>query len=43
MNKSREISVGIATGYGLESRGSIPGKGVVLLYSTAARPALRPT
>jgi hypothetical protein len=31
---------GIATGYGLDGRGSIPGKGQIFLFSVAFRPAL---
>jgi hypothetical protein len=40
---SRESSIGIATGYGLGVRGSIPGRGNNFLFSTASRPAPRPT
>jgi hypothetical protein len=35
--------VDIATGYGLDSECSVPGKGKIFLFSTAARPALGPT
>jgi hypothetical protein len=36
-----DSSVGIATGYGLDVRGSIPSRDKILcLYSTASRPAL---
>jgi hypothetical protein len=38
-----DSSVGIATGCGLESRGSIPGRGKIFLISTASRLALGPT
>jgi hypothetical protein len=31
------------TGYGLDSRGSIPGRCKISLYSTASQPVLRPT
>jgi hypothetical protein len=41
--KSRDISVGIVTGYGLDGRGSIPGRGKIFLFSIASRPVLRPT
>jgi hypothetical protein len=34
--------VGIATSYGLEGRGSNPGRGKIFLFSTASRPFLRP-
>jgi hypothetical protein len=37
------VSVGIATGYGLDVRGSIPGSGNICLFSTASSPALRRT
>jgi hypothetical protein len=32
--KSRDSSVGIATGYGLDARGSVSGNGKIFLYST---------
>jgi hypothetical protein len=35
--------VGIATGYGLDCRGSIPGRGNIFLSSITSRPALGPT
>jgi hypothetical protein len=35
--------VGIATGYGLDGRGLIAGRGKIYLFSTASRPALGPT
>jgi hypothetical protein len=35
-------SVGIETGYGLDGRSSIPGKGNFSLFSTASRQALEP-
>jgi hypothetical protein len=39
--KIRDSLVGLASGYGLDSRGSIPGKGkIIILFSTASRPAL---
>jgi hypothetical protein len=41
--RSQDSSVGIATGYGLDGRGSNPGRGKIFLFSTASRPALRPT
>jgi hypothetical protein len=34
-----DSSVGMATGYGLDDRGSIPG-GRIFLFATASRPAL---
>jgi hypothetical protein len=39
----RDSSVGIATGYLLDCRGSIPGRGKIFLLSTVSRPALGPT
>jgi hypothetical protein len=36
-------SVSIATAYGLDDRGSVPGRGKIFLYSTASRPTLGPT
>jgi hypothetical protein len=41
--KSRVSSVGIATSYELNGRGSIPGRGKVFLISIASRPALEST
>jgi hypothetical protein len=41
--QSRDSSVGIATGLGLDDRGSIPSRGKIFLISTASRPALGPT
>jgi hypothetical protein len=40
--KSRDSSVGIAMGYGVEDRGSIPGRGEILLFYTVPRQALGP-
>jgi hypothetical protein len=40
VKRSRSSSVGIATGYGLDGRGSNPGKAKIYLFSTASRPAL---
>jgi hypothetical protein len=40
---SPDSSVGIATRYGLNGQGSIPGMGKVLPSSTASTQALRPT
>jgi hypothetical protein len=40
---SRNSSVGIATDYRLDSRGSIPGRDNIFLSSIASRPALGPT
>jgi hypothetical protein len=40
---SRDGSVGMATGYSLGGRGSIPGKGKISLHSTASRLVLGPT
>jgi hypothetical protein len=40
---SPDSSVGIATGYGLDSLGSIPDRNKVFLFSTTSRPALGPT
>jgi hypothetical protein len=37
-----ESSGGIATAYGLDDRGSNPGKGKIFLLSTTSRPALGP-
>jgi hypothetical protein len=36
----RDLSVFIATGYGLDGRGSILGRGRVYLFSTASNPLL---
>jgi hypothetical protein len=36
-------SAGIATSYRLDSRGSIPSRGKIFLFSIASRPALEPT
>jgi hypothetical protein len=36
-------SVGIARSYGLDGRGSIPGRGMIFLFSIASIPGLRPT
>jgi hypothetical protein len=38
--RSRDSSVGIATGYGLDCRVSIPGRGKIFVFSTASRQAL---
>jgi hypothetical protein len=41
---SRDSSVGIATGYELDRRGSVLGRGkIFFLFSTASGPALGPT
>jgi hypothetical protein len=40
---SRDRSVGIATGYELDSWGLIPGMGKICLFSTASRPDLGST
>jgi hypothetical protein len=40
---SRDSSVGITTGYGLDGRGSIPGRVKMFLFYIVSRPALRPT
>jgi hypothetical protein len=41
--KSRDVSFGIATGYGLGGRGTIPSRDKVFLFSTASRADLGPT
>jgi hypothetical protein len=41
--RRRDSSVGIATGYELESPGSIPGSASFFLLSATSRPALRLT
>jgi hypothetical protein len=41
--RSRDSSVGIATGYGLDGRGSIIGRGKIFLFSTVTSTALEPT
>jgi hypothetical protein len=41
--RSQDGLVGRATGYGLDDRSSIPGRGKIFLCSTASRPALGPT
>jgi hypothetical protein len=38
--RSRDSSVSIAVGYGLDGRGSISGRGEIFLLSTSSRPAL---
>jgi hypothetical protein len=38
--QSRDSSVGLATCYGLGGRGSVPGGGNILLYTTTSRSAL---
>jgi hypothetical protein len=43
MNQPPPPSVGIENGYGLDSRGSIPGRGKISVLSTATIPALGPT
>jgi hypothetical protein len=43
LSGSRDISIGIMTGYGLDGRGSITDRVKIFLYSTASIPALRPT
>jgi hypothetical protein len=40
---SRDSSAGIATGYEVDGRGSIPGRGKIFLFSTASRPVLGPS
>jgi hypothetical protein len=40
---NRDNSGGIATGYGLEERGSIPGRGKVFLFSVVSIQAMGPT
>jgi hypothetical protein len=39
----RDSSVGIVTGYGLDARGSIPGRSTIFLFSITSRPTLGPT
>jgi hypothetical protein len=39
-NRRRKSSVGIATGYGLDGSGWIPGRGKIFPFSTASRPPL---
>jgi hypothetical protein len=41
--KNQDSSVGIATDYVLDDRGSISGKGNIFLISIVSRPALGPT
>jgi hypothetical protein len=43
IQRSRDSSVGIATGYSLIDRGSDPGRGKILLLLTASKRALAPT
>jgi hypothetical protein len=38
-----DSSVGITTGYGLDGRGSNPGRGKIFVFSKASRPALGTT
>jgi hypothetical protein len=40
--QSRDSSVGIATGYGLDSRGSIPSRGKIFLFSISSELTLEP-
>jgi hypothetical protein len=40
---SRDVTVDVATGYGIDGRGSISGKGKRFFFFTASRPALGPT
>jgi hypothetical protein len=42
LKQTRDSSVGIATGYGLDSRSSIPGTGTHFLFSTASKSTLAP-
>jgi hypothetical protein len=43
-NRSRDASVGIAVGYGLDDDGFESRQGLgIFLFTTASRPALRPT
>jgi hypothetical protein len=41
--ESRDITIGIATGYELNGRGSIPSRGKIFLFYVASRPTLGPT
>jgi hypothetical protein len=41
MSRSMGSSVGIATGYGLEDRDSIPGRDKISLFATESRTTLR--
>jgi hypothetical protein len=44
--RSRDSSVGIATGFGLDGQGvggRVPGRGKIFLLSTSSRPVLGPT
>jgi hypothetical protein len=43
INTSRDRSVVIPTGYGMDDRDSIPGRDKNFLVSTVTRPAVRPT
>jgi hypothetical protein len=40
--RSRESSASTGTGYGLDGRGSLPGRRMIFLFSIASRPALGP-
>jgi hypothetical protein len=40
-SKSRDSSVIIETGYGLQGRSSIPARGKIFLLSLGSRPAVR--
>jgi hypothetical protein len=42
LHQSRDSSLGIATGYGLDGRGSVPVRGKIFLFSIAPGPALEP-
>jgi hypothetical protein len=41
--RNRDSSVGIVADHDIDGRGSIPGSGKTSFFSTASRPALRPT
>jgi hypothetical protein len=42
MGESRDSSVGITTGYGLDGQDSIPGRGKIFRLPIASRPVLGP-
>jgi hypothetical protein len=43
ITESRDSTLGTAMSYGLDGGSSIPGRGNILLFSIAPRPALGPT
>jgi hypothetical protein len=42
LNRGGAVGIAIATGDGPDGQGSIPGKGIIFLFSTASKSALAP-